>query len=63
MVLANFALVTSISKEAPKLILDQIPCIYYLMQFQKEKEVIKSLLNSGSKVNAMILANARQLGF
>ena len=38
----------------------KVPCIHYLLQFQKEQ--VKALLNSGSKVNAMNPALARKLG-
>ena len=44
------------------MILGRVPCIHYLVQFQKDKEVIKALIDSGSKVNAMTLAYAKQLG-
>ena len=44
------------------MILDRVPCIHYPVQFQKDKEVIKALINSGSKVNAMTPAYATQLG-
>ena len=52
-------------KEAQKVrILDRVPCICYLMQFQKEKDKdILALLNFESKVNAMSLAYMAQLGF
>ena len=41
------------------MILDRVFCIYYPVQFQKDKEVIKALIDSGSKVNAMTLAYAK----
>ena len=40
-VLATSALVTDASKEVLEIILDQISCIYYLVQFCKNKEVMK----------------------
>ena len=52
-VLATSALVTSASKEAPEVILDQVPCIDYPIQFRKDKETIWALINSGNEVNAM----------
>ena len=56
---------TGASKEAQKVIvLDRVPCIYYPVQFQKDKgATIQALIDLGSKVNAMTLAYARQLGF
>ena len=52
------------TKKAPKVrVLDQVSCICYLVQFQKDKSRdILVLLNSGSEVNAMTLAYAAQLG-
>ena len=44
-------------------VLDQVPCICYPMQFQKDKSRdVLALLNSGSKINTMTLAYAAQLG-
>ena len=55
---------TEASKEAYKVILDWVACIYYPMQFQKNEEAtIQALINLGSKVNAMTPAYAKQLGF
>ena len=55
---------TEASKEAPKVILDRMPCIHYPVQFQKDKGVIIwALINLGSKVNAMTPTYAKQLGF
>lgn len=35
-------------------VLDRMPCIYYLVQFQKEnKEVIRALIDFSSKINAI----------
>ena len=61
-VLATSASDTSASKEAQEMILNRVPYIYYPGQFQKDKDVIKALINSGSKVNAMTPAYAIQLG-
>ena len=56
-------LVIEASKEAQEVILNQTACIYYLVQFQKDKEAtIWALINLGSKVNAMTTAYAKQLG-
>ena len=44
-------------------VLDKVPCIYYFVQFCKNKgKDVLALLDSGSKVNAMILAYAAHLG-
>ena len=46
------------------MILNQVPCIYYPMQFWKDKGVtIQALIDLGSKVNAMTPAYTKQLGF
>ena len=55
-------LVTGANKEAQEVILGRIPCMHYSVQFQKDKKVIKALINSNSKVNAMTPAYAKQLG-
>ena len=40
-----------------------MPCIHYPVQFQKDKKaIIWVLIDSDSKVNAMTLAYAKQLG-
>ena len=39
----------------------KVPCIQYLVRFQEEQR--KTLLNSGSEVNAMSPNFARKLGF
>ena len=44
------------------MILGQVPYIHYPVQFQKDKEVIKALIDSSNKVNAMTPAYAKQLG-
>ena len=51
------------SKEAQKVILDQVACIYYPVQFRKNKRAtIWALIDLGSKVNTMTPAYAKQLG-
>ena len=63
-VLATSALVTDNGKEAQKVILDRVPYIHYLVQFQKDKRAtIRALIDSDSKVNAMTPAYSKQLGF
>ena len=63
LVSATSALVTKASKEAQEVILDRVPFIYYPVQFRKDKEAtIRTLIDSGSKVNAMTPAYAKQLG-
>ena len=56
------ALVTDANKKAAKLILNQVSCIHYLVQFRKDKADIWALINSGSEVNAMTSAYAKNLG-
>ena len=62
-VLATSVSMTGANKEAQKVILEQIPCIHYLVQFQKYKEVIRALINSGSKINVITPAYTFKLGF
>ena len=72
LVSATSALVTGFSKEAQvtqatqegkKVILNQVSCIYYLVQFRKDKRAtIQALIDFGSKVNAITLAYAKKLG-
>ena len=61
---ATSALVTGASKEAQEVIvLDRVSCIYYPVQFRKDKgATIWALINSGSKINAITPAYAKQLG-
>ena len=61
---ATSASVTGASKEAPEVVLDRVPCIHYPVQFRKDKEgaTIRALIDSGSEVNAMTPAYAKQLG-
>ena len=54
---------TGANKEAQEVILGRVPCIHYPVQFRKNKEVIKALIDSSSKVNRMTPAYAKQLGF
>ena len=62
--LATSTSMTGASKEAQEVIfLDRVLYIYYLVQFQKDKATIQALINSGSEVNAMTPAYAKQLGF
>ena len=59
LVLVTFNLVTDV-KKAQEMILDQIPCIHFLVQFQKDKKAtIQALIDSDSKGNAIILAYAK----
>ena len=45
------------------MILERVLCIHYLLRFRKDKEnEVRALINSGSKVNAMIPAYALRLG-
>ena len=52
-------MVTDANKKAQEVILDRVPCFHYPVQGQKDKEVIKALIDSGSKVNAMTPAYAK----
>ena len=62
-VLATSASVTGASKETPEMVLNRVPCIYYPLQFRKDKkETIQALIDSGSEVNAMTPAYAKKLG-
>ena len=72
LVMATFASVTGANKEAQltqmtqkrkEVILDQVLCIHYLVQFWKNKEAtIWALIDSGSDVNAITAAYAIKLG-
>ena len=42
--------------------LTRLPCIHYLVQFQKDPNGTQALLDSGSKVNAMNPAYASRIG-
>ena len=61
-VLATSTLVIGANKKAQEMILGRVPCIHHPAQFRKDKEVIKALIDSGSKVNAITPAYAKQLG-
>ena len=71
LVLATFALVTGANEEgqmiqatqkSKKVILDQVSSIHYPVQFQKNKKaIIQALIDSGSEVNAMPPAYAKEL--
>lgn len=50
------------SKKEDKMTLKQVPYIYYPLRFQKNTIDIKALIDSGSKVNAIIPAYALKLG-
>ena len=63
LVLTTSASVTKASKEAQEAILDRVPYIYYPVQFQKDKgATICALIDLSSKINAMTLTYAKQLG-
>ena len=60
---AQVTWVTEIIQVEKEVILDQVSCIYNPVQFQGDKRAtIQALINLGSKVNAMTLAYAKQLG-
>lgn len=52
---------TGASNKALEVILDLVPCIYYLVQFEKDKATVQALIDSSSKVNAITPAHAKQL--
>ena len=56
-VLEIFKLVISAKKAQKVRVLDQFPCICYLVQFQKDKSKdVLTLLNPGKEINTMTLA-------
>ena len=60
LVLATSASVTETSKEAQEMILDWVPCIYYPVQFHKDKRrTIWALIDFSSKFNVMTLVYAK----
>ena len=63
LVSATSASVTGASRKALKVrVLDWAPCIYYSVQFCKDKgKDVLALLNSGNKVNAMTPADMAHL--
>lgn len=49
-------------KELEVIVLESIPCIYSLVQFQKgNKQVSRASINSDTHVNPMITPDAKQL--
>ena len=55
--------VTQVTQKTSKVILDQVRCIHYPVQFRKNKKAtIQALINSGNEVNAMAPAYAAKLG-
>ena len=63
-VLTTLMLVTGAKKAQKIRVLDQVSCIHYSVQFQKNKDRdVLVLLNSKNKINAMTLAYTGQLGF
>ena len=59
-VLATSLSTTRASMEDTSLLLERVPCIYYLVQFKKNE--VQALINSGSEVNAINPAYAKKLG-
>ena len=54
---------TKANKEAQKVNLDQVPCIHYPVQFQKDKGVnIWALIDLSNKVNIITPAYIKQSG-
>ena len=58
LVLATSSLVTETNKKDHKA-LQRLPCIYYLIWFKIKK--VQALIDSGSDINAMILAYVSRL--
>ena len=57
------AQMTQATQKGKKVILDQVPCIHYLVQFWKNKRAtIWALIDSGSKINSMTPVYAKKLG-
>ena len=61
LVLATSFSVTETSKE-DDVTLEQVPCVYYPLRFQKGTADIRALIDSGSEINAMTRAYASKLG-
>ena len=59
LVLATSLLVTKTNKEVT---LEQVPCIHYLLPFEKDVVGIRALVDSGSEGNTMTPAYAAKLG-
>ena len=58
------AQVTQVTPEKKEVILDWVLCIYYPVQFRKNKRrTIRALIDSGSEVNTMTLAYTKKLSF
>ena len=55
-------LMTGACKEDLKVILDWVPCVYYLVQFRKDKEIIQALIDSSSNINTITPAYIKKLG-
>lgn len=54
---------TTSAKKKDAIFLERVPCIHYLVQFQKrDKKVTRALINPGRKVNVMTPAYAKKLG-
>ena len=54
---------TEASKEDDNIALARVSCIHYLLRFRKNNQnEMRTLINSGSKVNAMTPAYALKLG-
>ena len=62
LVLAASASLIDVSKETPKIIQNWVPYIHYSVQFRKDKEIIRALINFDSEINTMTLAYAKKLG-
>lgn len=59
--MANFTPITEASNKS-EMVLDRVPYIYYLSRFHKDKEnKVRTLINAGSKINAITLAYASKL--
>ena len=56
------AQVIQATQKRKEVILYWVSCIHYPVQFRKDKETIRALIDFGSEVNAMIPAYAKKLG-
>lgn len=54
--------VSMIYNSGKAIILKKIPCIYYLVCFQKDQKQARALLDSGKKVNIINPAYVKKLG-
>ena len=59
MVLSTF---TPVTEDSQGVTLERVPCIWYPVQFRKNKNNIQALIDSGSEVNAMNPAYTKKLG-